>query len=158
VARSTKISISFSNFLQIDPNPNSGQIQVVRRRQGNSQSRPEKRIHHKRSASSVLFYRFGLGRTSADISVLNRESDSDSFDLFDEDKARVVHFSRYNDEPPTSPSATTTSFSKNSHPSSPPPPSHLAFYSPTTSGGHKAPGESTAEAAFDAFLKRFPRQ
>lgn len=150
-------------FLQVDPNPNPLHSQAIRRRHssiGNPSSRPRP-IRHQRSASSGLFSRLSLGCASADISILSRESDSDASDLFDshvdDDKARFVHLSRYSDEPPTSPS--TTTFSKNSQPTSLPclPPSHLAYYSPPISDGRKASLDSAAEAAFDIFLKQYPR-
>jgi hypothetical protein len=157
-------SFQHLSFLKIDPNPsNPVHAKVVRRRHSSigSTSHPTRTLRHQRSASSLIFSRLGLGCTSANVSVSSGESDSYASDLFDDDKHHVVHHSQYSDEPPTSPS--TTTFSKSSQftpPSSLPcsPPSHLAYYSPTTSDGHNVPGDSVAEAAFEAFLKHFPRK
>ncbi|KAF5364510.1 hypothetical protein D9757_011974 [Collybiopsis confluens] len=150
------------DFLQSDPNPhpNSGHFRVVRRRHssiGNTHSTPQRQLSHRRSASRILFSRLGLGCNSADVSVLSRESVSDSSDLFEDQKIRVVQLSQYSDEPPTSPS--TTTFSKNSQliPLPHSLPSHLAFYSPSTTDTRINQGDSETEAAFDAFLKQFPQ-
>ncbi|KAJ3874525.1 pyridoxal phosphate-dependent transferase [Lentinula edodes] len=157
-------------FLQIDPNPNLVQAQVVRRRHSSlatpssSTTRP---LRHRRSTSAILFSRLcKFGCNSATVSVLSRESESesDSPDLFDvphvdNDKARAMYLSQYSDEP-TSPS--TTTFSKNSQLTPPPllpcsPPFHLAYYTPTNADGRQIPGDSAVEAAYDVFLKQFPQ-
>ncbi|KAF8829538.1 hypothetical protein HHX47_DHR3000896 [Lentinula edodes] len=156
-------------FLQIDPNPNLVRAQAVRRRHSSlatpssSTTRP---LRHQRSTSAILFSRLGkFGCNSATVSVLSRESESDSPDLFDvphveNDKARAMYLSQYSDEPPTSPSPTT--FSKNSQLTPPPllpcsPPFHLAYYTPTNADGRQIPGDSAVEAAYDVFLKQFPQ-
>ncbi|KAJ3995668.1 pyridoxal phosphate-dependent transferase [Lentinula boryana] len=154
-------------FLQIDPNPNPIHAQALRRRHSSlatPSSSTTKPLRHQRSASSTLFSRLSkFGSTSATVSILSREPESDSFfDLFDlphayEDKLRI---SQYSDEPPTSPS--TTTFSKSSQSTSPPPlpcspSSHLAYYTPHNAIGHQNSTESIAEVAYESFLKQYPQ-